>query len=988
MISFDEFFEAVWGYRPYPWQSRLAELVTTTGWPDLLDLPTGAGKTAALDVALYHILIDRENRAPRRVFLVVDRRIIVDQAAARARRLAQRLGEGAQGTGPAVLIEAAKALRDVVGPGVPLLTTEALRGGQRRVDDWARYPHVPVLAASTVDQVGSRLLFRGYGLSASAQPIHAGLVGCDTLFLLDEVHLQAPFAELMRQLNDVRRADKEREFERPVRAVHLSATPSAEAADVDVFSLAASDRETPRLKALLDASKPARLEEVKVRGTASPAEKRAVVAQAAAAAALEMVQEGRRAVGVVVNRVDTARRVWHELADNESVDVELLTGRMRPLDRDGVLDRVEPRVDPGRSAPDGAERPLVLVATQCIEAGADYDLDGLVTECASLDALRQRFGRLDRRGVCAERVGMAARGVVLGRTDADARDDPVYGQAMYNTWMWLKSIAVDLVVDFGISAMAGALAKGTVNVEGLVARGREAAVLMPAYLDQWAQTRPRPHADPDPEVFLHGIPGDDERVLEDVRVIWRADIDPGELDAAADGVLPDAAVTRLQMVPPATVEALSLPVWAVRSWLNPTRGDDAGDQGIADVEGTAIVDSRSRSPRGQRRVVAWGGTEAPRVIRGAGVRPGMTIVVPAELGGVGAHGSFDPSVSAPVPDLGDTAQLRERGRATLRLDPRVHGSHVAPVLDEWRAAWIRQDADFAQVVSQSLGRARSGLESAGDDPASSRSRELLAALLDGGRGWTVTPIIAGLDPTTWIVMKAGQAPAGSSISVLGVSEDDESFVGDDMSLEGHLQAVGDWAGRAARSLGLPESLVATLYWAGRLHDLGKHDRRFQLMMHGGDEVAARWGQPLAKSTIPWQDRVVRSELRVRAGYPAGQRHELISTALLQAGGDLRPRLEDEGVDWDLLVYLVSSHHGWCRPLAPVSSLEPGDGEEVSATVEGVSLSATTDHGAERLDSGVVSRFFALGRRFGWHELALLEAILRLADHRCSEEADA
>ena len=92
-----------------------------------------------------------------------------------------------------------------------------------------------------------------------------------------------------------------------------------------------------------------------------------------------------------VNRVATARETHRRLREHDGVTAILLTGRMRPVDKDAVLGRLRDLgLDSGHSHDRNLEKPVVVVATQTLEVGADLDFDGLVTECASLDALRQR----------------------------------------------------------------------------------------------------------------------------------------------------------------------------------------------------------------------------------------------------------------------------------------------------------------------------------------------------------------------------------------------------------------------------------------------------------------------------------------------------------------------------------------------------------------------------------------------------------------------
>ncbi len=198
--QFSDFFRAVDGNEPFPWQKRLAEQVCSGSWPTALALPTASGKTACLDIAVFALacqasLPAAERTAPRRIVFVVDRRVIVDEAFDRARRIAQRLrtGNDSQGLARPILAQVAQALRRtgaLDSDDAPLACAQ-LRGGIYRDSTWAGSPTQPTILASTVDQIGSRLLFRGYGVSDSMKPVHAGLIGNDCLILLDELRTRA-----------------------------------------------------------------------------------------------------------------------------------------------------------------------------------------------------------------------------------------------------------------------------------------------------------------------------------------------------------------------------------------------------------------------------------------------------------------------------------------------------------------------------------------------------------------------------------------------------------------------------------------------------------------------------------------------------------------------------------------------------------------------------------------------------------------------------
>jgi CRISPR-associated endonuclease/helicase Cas3 len=1000
--DFAEFFRALWDDRePFDWQTRLLERVVERGWPSTLDLPTGSGKTAALDVAVFALALDAsrppaERQQSRRIVLVVDRRVVVDQAFERAVAIAEKLSSAREG----ILAEVAKALRGLSGnaEGFPILPA-ILRGGMPRESEWAKSPSQPVILTSTVDQVGSRLLFRGYGVSERMRSVHAGLLGCDTLLLLDEVHLARPFEETLSAITEFYSEARSDRLTRPLQFVRMSATVASPTDDT--FGLGESDRLNPTLKVRLTSKKTAVLRQL---STPRDAARSGEVLAKAAVGEVERLTKGKaRTVAVIVNRVETAKQiaVLAQAAIGPDWNVSLLVGRMRPLDRLDKQASVLDRVMAGRKRSDESPR-LLLVSTQAIEAGADFDFDALITECASLDALRQRFGRLDRLGDLgsAEAVILAASSSV----DEKAEIDPIYGHALRETWRFLSDAAAASnrhdgpTVGFGIEEMRQLLAGlSDQRKQALVAPRAVAPILTSSHLERWAQTSPAPQADPDVGPFLHGI----GRGLAEVQVVWRADIEPTDLQ----GEDVPRVQELLDLVRPSTLEALSIPLWAAKQWLGLVRARAEGAEApaktttvLGDVEGAAEQEFEEAPVA---LALAWHGGNVSLIREPNDLRPGFVIVVPSSYGGLDSQfACWSPDSTLPVSDRGDESQLLQKGRAVLRWCPAVvrgWASDLSSILQsgpkvaadeveergavaereaflEWRAlvlsegtlpAWVKVALTHLARGSATVGVSFARPSRDSNEPWRAQVKKSVVP----------RPIMRELLG----IPELRHAPVVDGSTEPATEGDEGSFLGSPISLKRHLGGVRDFARRFGEALGLPVELVDDLALSGWIHDLGKADPRFQLLLHGGDPVLeAAATELLAKSRVAATNQAARNRALERSGYPKGMRHELLSVALAEREPSVRARAHD----WDLVLHLVASHHGWCRPFSP-PVLDPNP-QLVSVDFEGVRLTSSSAHDLQRFDSATGERFWKLVRHYGYWGLAWLEAVLRLADHRESE----
>src|SRR5262249_8027072 len=507
-------------------------------------------------------------------------------------------------------------------------------------------------------------------------------------------------------------------------------------------------------------------------------------------------------------------RLRTELAGK--ADVTLIIGPARSIDRDNRAAELVPIRTRPVGVPRALPKPLVVVATQTIEAGVDIDFDGLVTEAAALDALRQRFGRLNRAG----RRILAEAAILAHKDDIGAKaDDPVYGNRIAKTWevmsRW-KENGPDDCIDFGISAMTAVLANE--KVDELVAEGVDAPILLPAYAELWSQTWPIPNADPDAALFLHGP----DRAPATVQIVWRADLGR-DLDAGNRARL----VELFTLVPPRAAEAVEVPLWAARAWLRQDDEDKADFSDTAEPEPEAV----GRQKAG-RRAFRWVGEDNERtnVVPASELKNGDLIVVPAEHGGCDGWGWNPKSAAAVIDAAEDAFRPYRAGRFAVRLTPEL----IAQRTDNERA-----DGSSIFPTGQHAGNLIATLAEHAED----HSRRLLDAVLDldvpeqrkadletlrQARGNRLQRVFAyGFDAEERPRGVVFVAPRGVQLSqeeeedlaAVPATESDELGIVSDQSvtLIDHCQDVRTWAESFAIRAGLDADQLADIALAAYLH---------------------------------------------------------------------------------------------------------------------------------------------------------------------------
>ena len=517
--DFDTLFKLLTCNLPFPWQRALFGELLRKEFRKACDIPTGLGKTSV--IAVWILALVHHARAgtlagfPRRLVYVVNRRTVVDQATQEAERLREVLSTKTE------LQEVVGLLRSfcVQADGVPL-GISTLRGQFADNAEWRNDPARPAVIVGTVDMIGSRLLFSGYGVGFKTKPLHAGFLGQDVLLVHDEAHLEPAFQALLCAI-EKEQWDGEQSDQMPwpkIRVMELTA-PSrgngAEGRKEKSFELTDAEKNPPdvipdpltepihHVWRRLKAKKAVHLHE---------SQDEDKLADEIADLALKH----KGAVLVFVRKVEDVEKVVKKLPKDSTVQ---LTGTLRGLERDAlvkepIFQRFLPESNRNK---DVTPTPgtVYLVCTSAGEVGVNISADHVVCDLSTFESMTQRFGRVNRFG---DRDDTCIDIVYLGRKDKN-------GKLKVDELDKRRQKTLELLKQLNGDASPAAL--GKLDPAARLAAFAPPPTILPAtdiLFDAWALTTisgklpGRPPVEP----YLHGI---NDWQAPETYVAWREEVE-------------------------------------------------------------------------------------------------------------------------------------------------------------------------------------------------------------------------------------------------------------------------------------------------------------------------------------------------------------------------------------------------------------------------------------------------------------------------------
>ena len=378
-MSYSDFFHQVTGKpEPFAYQARLA----MDPWPDLLDVQTGMGKTAAVTLAWLWKRgwrnggrrSDMDATTPRRLVWCLPMRVLVEQTHDNIVGWLRRLD-----------VYSEKA-------GKGKVSVHVLMGGEDDVKSWAEYPEEDMILIGTQDMLLSRALMRGYGMSRYQWPIHFSLLHNDCFWVYDEVQLMGAGLATSAQLEAFRRNFS---LAKASRSLWVSATQRREwLATVDLkphteslLRLTIGDADRQQAADRLNAVKSLTATELCL-ATENSKQNATAYLEALCAEVLARHDASAQTL-VILNSVSRAQQLFQLLRKRRSDKSDLLIhARFRPAER----------AEQARKLRDESGVDRIVVATQAIEAGVDVSSKVMFSELAPWASLVQRFGRCNRYG--------------------------------------------------------------------------------------------------------------------------------------------------------------------------------------------------------------------------------------------------------------------------------------------------------------------------------------------------------------------------------------------------------------------------------------------------------------------------------------------------------------------------------------------------------------------------------------------------------------